>query len=386
MGSFSKEIPLNPDSSLGPVTIGSKIIVERGREPLPLEGGDVELVPGGGWDPGTLTIANELNPARTKLNIHVSLAKVISLSHYIGVILKKKPIKLKVTLFPRMLIPGMGVPVNIPAAPVTDQVDVTLPAMKQPEIELDAIFTGKATDGSYNLLVTATLDLPPYISQAEKDSVIRSITIDIKDKKNVSIEKGAENQDGKTKSLKLIALPDFKSKDGTARITVKAMVNLAGLRSNKTKQVTFEIGKKFILNVHPANLDITRKKPGSFTAQVLEEVPDGQKVLLTDARLRVECDSDVVAVAPAKGEGNVIFVVSQVKISGTKKISLLVHAIAGNDSVKPQAVPVNLETIDYGNLEVVFDPPEKNHLNPYIKTDYVVIRGKSGSARRDYAG
>ena len=63
MGSFSKQIPLNSDSSLGPVTIGSKIMVERGKDPLPLEGGNVDLVPGSGWDGSTVSISKEMNQA-----------------------------------------------------------------------------------------------------------------------------------------------------------------------------------------------------------------------------------------------------------------------------------------------------------------------------------
>jgi hypothetical protein len=374
MGYFSKEIPLNPDSSLGPVTIGSKITVERGKEPLPLEGGNVELVPGCGWDPGTVTISKEMNPEGTRLNILVSLAKEISPSHYTGVILKKKPIKLKVTLFPKMLIPGMGVPVSVSAAPVTDEVDVTIPGLKQPEIVLDAKCTGKTADGKYNLQVIATLDLPPYISKAEKESIIRNLTLEVKDKKNVTVEKGVITQDTTVKILELTALPDFKSKDGTAMITVASAASLAGIALNTTKQVSFEIGRKYILNIHPASLDITMKKPGSFTGKVLEEMPGGQKVLVTDARLSIEYDSDIVSVNPEKGEGTITCTVSQNKISAAKKISLLIHATAGNDSVKPRDVPVNLETIDYGNLEVVFLPALKNHLNPYIQSDHVVLR------------
>ena len=38
--------------------------------------------------------------------------------------------------------------------------------------------------------------------------------------------------------------------------------------------------------------------------------------------------------------------------------------------------PVLLETIDYGTLAWEFSPPEKNHLNPYIKNDQVVIKAK----------
>lgn len=374
MGYFSKEIPLNPGSSIGPVTIGSKITVERGKDPLPLEGGNVELVAGCGWDPGTVTISKQMNPEGNKLNIHVTLAPELPLSHFVEAILKKKPIKLKVTLFPKMLVPGMGIPVSVSAAPVTDNVDVTIPAVKQPEIGLDAKFTGKTADGKYNLQVIATLDLPPYISMAEKEPVIRNLTIEVKDNKNVTVKKGAVTQDATGKTLELTALPDFKSRDGIAMITVASAVNLAGLPLTNTTQVSFEIGKKYILNIHPASLGITMKKPGSFTAKVLEEMPGGQKVLVTDARLSIECGSDLVSVNPDKGEGTITCTVSQNKISPAKKISLLVHATAGIDSVKPQAVPINPETIDYGTLEVVFIPASKNHLSPYITSDHVVLR------------
>jgi hypothetical protein len=386
MGKFSKEIPLNPDSSLGPVTIGSKIVVERGKGPLPLQGGNVVLVPGSGWSPGTVTISPEMDKGGTKLNILVILAKEISLSHYTGVILKKKPIQLEVTLFPKMMVPGMGVPVTVSAAPITDEVNVTIPAIKQPEIGLDAKFNGKAADGTYNLLVTATLELPPYISQAEKDTVIRNLTIDVKDKKNVTVEKGAMTQEGAGKTLELTASPDFKSKEGTAMITVASEVNLAGLPLSKTKQVSLEIGRKYILNIHPASLDVTMKKSGSLTAKVLEEMPDGQKVLLSDAVIGLGGGSGILAIAPDKGTGEVEFTVTQQKISEEKKISLTVSASAGNDSITPQTVSVIPETAGGGSLEVAFDPESKNSLDPFIGTDRVILKARVTHAGNQVVG
>jgi len=373
VGFFSKQIPLNSDSSLGPVTIGSKIMVERGKDPLPLEGGNVELAPGSGWDGSTVTISKEMNPARNKLDILVKLAPEISLAHYLNVIVKKKPIKLKVTLFPRMLVPGMGVSVNVSAAPVTDNVDVTIPGVPQPDIDLDVKFTGKTSGGSYTVLVTALVKLPPYISKKDREGVVKTLTIDIQKPKNVTVEKGALSPDENGAACDLIATPDFTSKTGTPTVTIVAKASLPGILLKKEKQVSFEPLKTYVLNIHPANLNVTRKKPGSFIAQVLEDMPDGQRVLLTDARLSIDGGSDLVSCSPGQGTGKLECKVSQQKVTGEKQVVLTVHATADNDSVKPQNVTVNLETIDYGNLEVVFVPAAKNHLNPYIKTDQVLL-------------
>jgi hypothetical protein len=373
VGSFSKQIPLNSDSSLGPVTIGSKIMVERGKDPLPLEGGNVDLVPGSGWDGSTVAISKELNPARNKLDIIVKLAPEVSLAHYINVILKKKPIKLKVTLFPRMLAPGMGVPVNVSAAPVTDDVFVTIPAVPRPDIDLDVKFTGKTSDGSYNVLVTALLKLPPYISKKDRDEVAGKITIDLKNPINVMVEKGELTPNEAGATCELTATPEF-TKKGTPSVTVVAKVSLPDLSLKKEKLVSFEPQRDYILNIHPASLDMKKNKAASLMAQVLQVLGEDQKVLVTDARLSIDGGSDLVSCSPGQGTGKLESKVSQVKITGEKEALLTVHATAGTDSVKPQTIPVHLETVDYGSLEVVFLPATKTSLNPYIKTDYVVLR------------
>ncbi len=376
MGSFSKQIPLNNDSSLGPVTIGSKIMVEKGKDPLPLEGGNVELVPGSGWDAGSVTISKQMTPARNKLDILVKLAPEIPLTHYVSVILKKKPIKLKVTLFPRMLVPGMGLPVNISAAPVTDDVDVTIPAVPQPDIDLDVKFTGKTGSGSYHVLVTALVKLPPYISKKDRETVAKKITIDIKKPTNVLVEKGELTPDEDGATCELIATPEFTPKTGTPTVTIVAKAALPNISLKKEKQVSFEPPKNYILNIHPGSIEVKKNKAATLTAQVLEVLNEDRKVLVTDAKLSVEGGSDLLSCSPDRGTGKLECKVSQQKVTGEKQGVLTVHATAGNDSVKSQAVPVFLETIDYGSLDVVFIPPAKNHLNPYVKTDQVILRAK----------
>jgi len=69
---------LNKDLSIEPVVTGSGIIVEkRGREPLVLNGGNVGIVPGCGWDQGTSKVNGILIPDRKKLEIIVRLVKEI---------------------------------------------------------------------------------------------------------------------------------------------------------------------------------------------------------------------------------------------------------------------------------------------------------------------
>jgi hypothetical protein len=386
MGYFFKEIPLNPDSSLGPVEIGSRIIPEGGKEPLPLEGGNVELVPGCGWDMGTVTVSKEMNQAGNRLKIHVALANEVSLSHYVGSILGKKPIKLKVTLFPRMLAPGMGVPVNVSAAPVTDEVDVTMPAIVSPEIALDAVFTGKDPDGTCHMQVNATLDLPPYIQRPDKARVAKDLAIDFGEYKNVSVTRGASTPLENGKMLEVAALPDPNSKGADASVTVTSSVSLAGMPLQATKHVSFAVQRNYILNIYPPAIEVSMNRSSSVTAQVLEVMPDGRQVLLADAVIGLAGGPGTLVLAPDKGTGKVEFTVTQQKISDEKKIFLNVSASAGNDRVTPQTVTVSPETGAGGMLEVAFDPASKNSLDPFIGTDRVTLKARVTRASDPPAG
>lgn len=373
MGYFSKEIPLNPDSSLGPVTIGSKIKVEGGTKPLKLQGGNVEIVPGCGWDSNTVQITRQMNSSEDKLNIGISVSTV-SLSHFVNIILKRKPIKLKVTLFPKISIPGMGIPVGIPAVAITDDVDITIPTVKQPDIELDIKLTEKTNDGNYHVLVTATVNLPSFISPTDREKAIKTLTIDLGNQNNVSIKKGKVTTDENEVTCELIATPDFKTKTGTATVTIISRISLSDLLIKNEKQLSFDPERHYVLNINPSSLDVTMKKTGSLSAQVLQVISEEQKVPVNDATLSVACDSELVSVSFQGGVGKIDCTVSQQKATAEKQVSMTVQANVGTDSVKPQTVPINLETIDFGTLEWVFLPATKNHLNPYIKTDTVMIK------------
>lgn len=374
MARFSKEIPLNPDSSLGPVTIGSKITVERGSAPLPLERGIVELIPGGGWDAQTVRITDRMDPGGTRLNILVEVLDGISLSHYVNVILKKVPIRLKVTLFPKIGIPGMGIPVSVSAAPVTDDVEVTLPEIPQPSINLDAEFIGRMQDGTSRIRAMATLQLPPYIDRTEKDSALQMLSLVAVDGKNARVSSGELVLVPDGKSCILDVIPTDPAEPG--KVTIVSDVFLSGLRIYAERVISCEAGRTFILNIDPIVLDVTRQKPGSFSVQVLEELPDGRKVLVSDASIRVTGDTDLIAVSPMDGRGRLACTVTQHRVASKKAVDLNVTAMVDQDSVFSRKVTVHPEAREGGTLEVVFRPPQKTSVNPFIRGDRVVVAAR----------
>jgi len=374
MARFSKEIPLNPDSSLGPVTIGSKITVERGSAPLPLERGIVELIPGGGWDAETVRITDRMDPGGTRLNILVEVLDGISLSHYVNVILKKVPIRLKVTLFPKIGIPGMGIPVSVSAAPVTDDVEVTLPEIPQPSINLDAEFIGRMQDGTSRIRAMATLQLPPYINRTEKDSALQMLSLVAVDGKNARVQQGELVPVINGKSCMLDIVPTDPGKPG--KVTIISDVSLSGLRIYAERVMSCEVGRTFILNIDPIMLDVTMKKAGSFTVQVLEELPDGRTELLPGASIWIKGDTDLIAVSPMDGWGRLACTVTQNKVTSIKSVDLTVTATVEQDSVFSRTVTVHPETRTTGTLEVVFNPASKTSVNPFIDGDRVVLTAR----------
>lgn len=371
MARFSKEIPINPDSSLGPVTIGSKITVERGSAPLPLERGIVELLPGCGWDAKTVRISDRMDPGGTRLNILVEIPDGIPLSHYVNVILKKVPIKLKVTLFPKMSVPGMGIPVNISVAPVTDDVDVTLPEIPQPEITISADFIERMKDGTTMIRVMATLQLPPYIDKTEKDSALQNLSLFPKSAVNARVQQGELVPVETGKSCILEIVPTKLGEPG--KVTIVSEVSISGLRVSAERVLSCEIARTFILNIDPIELDVTMEKKGSFSVQVLEELSDGRNVLLPDASIVVTSNADLVTVSPNDGRGSLTCTVTQHKVTTIKKVELSVIATVEQNSKFSRTVTVRTEARDQGTLKVVFSPPSKIGLNPFIGGDRVVL-------------
>ena len=371
MAQFSKEIPLNPDSSLGPVTIGSKITVERGSAPLPLEKGVVELTPGGGWDATTVRITDRMDPGGTRLNIMVEIPDGIPLSHYVNVILKRVPVRLKVTLFPKIGIPGMGIPVSVSAAPITDDVVVTLPEIPQPAIELDAKFVERLQDGTSRIRATATLQLPPYIDSADRESALQMLSLVAVDGKNARVSSGELVPVPDGKSCILDVIPTDPGEPG--RVTIVSDVSLSGLRIYAESVISCEAGRTFILNIDPIVLEVTRKKPRSFSVQVLEELPDGRKVLVPDASIWIKGDTGLIAVSPLDGRGRLSCTVTQHRVASIKTVDLNVTAMVDQDSVFSRKVTVHPEAREGRTLQVVFRPPQKTSVNPFIKGDRVVV-------------
>lgn len=371
-------MPLNPDQSLGPVVIGSKIRVEKG-EPLPLQEGRVEFVPGQAWDPRHLTIGKEMTPDRKKLNIHISLTNTIPLSFYTAVILKQKPITLRVTLIPGMALPGTGIPVSIPIAPIVDEVSVTIPAIPQPEIIIDGTYMGKTGEGRDRAKVTATVLLPPYILPEEKEGLIRNISFDVTDVRygELKIEGTASNTTEKT--IELIAIPGPDSPDGLVTATIRASASLHGLLLSGEKQLSFECGKKFILNINPGTLNVTMDKKGTFTARVLEEHEGGQYYPVEEAALWVDPGSELLkflSLSPMGAGKELTCTVSQTALSKVKSVDLEVNAKAGNEEAQSGKIRVNVAQESLGDLEVEFDPESKTSVSPFIKGDFVRLKAK----------
>ncbi len=377
MAYFAKEMPLNPDQSLGPVVIGSKIRVEN-SEPLPLQEGRVEFVPGQAWDPRYLSITKEMTPDRKKLNINVGLAGTVPIPVFTSLILKQQPITLRVTLIPAMALPGMGIPVAVPLVPVVDEVSVTIPPIPQPELILDGTFLGKAGGGKDRAEVTATVVLPPYISPSEKEEFIRTISFEVTDVRNGAITLGGNSSDATKKTVELIAIPEPASPGGRVTGTVRASVSYNGLVLAGEKRLSFESGKTFILNISPGTLDVTMDKKGSFTARVLEE-REGQYYPATDASLSVEIGPEVakiLKVSPSWGQNELAGTVIQSGFSTVKSSDLVVTAKIDDGEIQSGTIQVNLARESVGELVIAFDPESKTSVSPFIRGDSVTLKAK----------
>jgi hypothetical protein len=377
MAYFAKEMPLNPDQSLGPVIIGSKIRVEN-SEPLPLQEGRVEFVPGQAWDPRHLSITKEMTPDRKKLNLHVGLAGTVPISVYTSLILRQQPITLRVTLIPAMAMPGMGIPVAVPLVPVVDEVSVTIPQIPQPEMILDGTYVGKTGDGKDRAEVTATVMLPPYISPYEHEELIRNISFEVTDVRNGRITLGGNSSDTMKKILELIAVPDPASPGGRITATIRSSISYNGLVLAGEKRLSFECGKTFILNISPGILDVTMDKKGSFTARVLEE-REGQYYPATDASISVETGPEVakiLKVSPPWGQNELAGTVIQSRFSTVKSSDLVVTARMDDGGIQSGTIKVNLARESIGELVVVFDPESKTSVSPFIRGDSVTLKAK----------
>jgi hypothetical protein len=373
---FAKEMPLNPDRSLGPVTIGSKIRVEQG-ELIPLQDGRVEFVPGQHWDPGHLEITSEMAPDRKKLNIRVGLADTVPLSFFSGVILKQQPIALRVTLIPQMAVPGMGIPVAVPMAPLIDEVSITLPPITPPEMTLEGTYLGKAGDGNERAALSATVTLPPYISAAEKADLLRNISFAVTGVANGTITTGAASYDGSGQTMELVATLDPASSSRTVTATVRASVSFNGLSCGSEKRLSFEFGKKYILNISPGTLDVTMEKRGSFTAQVLEDRGENQYFPVEDVSISAEPApelSEVLRIFIPMGRGQLTGTVIQTGLSRKRSGEIVVTASTADGETRSGTVTVTVAQESVGNLVVEFEPGSKTSVSPFISGDSVTLK------------
>lgn len=359
MAYFSKELPCQQNGTLGPLTFRSWYEKKKGSQPVRLEDGAAELIPGSGWDKEQVGIKYELGPDKTRLYVTVSLAN-ISLSHYLNVIWKQRPIKLKVILFPVM--PAVGNrPVFGPAEPVVNEVDVTIPET-QPDIDLDVQWTKLTEKSGYRIKVVASANLPPYISKADKAGVIRNLEIKWEyNKKNVTIiEEGVSYSDsGVTHTF--IATPDKKAKPATA--TVVSSLALGDLLLRKEKPIQFEPTTQYLLNLStntvtlelpqvcydrgamyldPKN-DVLGRTTGSFEAWIYD-VSSGKKVLVHEGKISVKVSDEVdkiLMVDPKQNfwdEAHLECTLTSRGITDTHSVSLPVSAKVGDHAIPEKPI------------------------------------------------
>lgn len=259
VGRFSKEIPRNPDDSLGPVTIRAWYEKEKGLKPVPLEGGSVALIPGCGWSSDQLRIRHELGPEKNRLYITVDLIPGISLSHYFDSILRKKPIRLKVILFPAMPVTKNG-PLFGPALPVEKEVEITIPEMPEPDIHLDVRGSWFAPEKTHQIRVTAVTNLPLFISEKERAEVLKKIVITTKDPVNVTIKKKDVLASSSEVIHILYASPNKVNKP--ASVTIKAALSLQGRTVTKKKRVQFEENLQYVLSLSTDTVHLEKEYIG----------------------------------------------------------------------------------------------------------------------------
>ncbi len=371
---FSKPIPYNAsDKTLGPVSMKLWFFLKNSDKRIRLTNASASLVPGSGWE-GIVDLTTSFIQDHTTFQIDAALVRTLSLNEYEALVLKKKPIRIKSTLAPEAALPGMGIPVPVGGAPVMDQIDITIPGLPPPALDVKVEPGGTDGSGLLSAIIMATLQFPLKFTDAEIAGAVKGISINVTSGKQSATE-GAESFEGTWKKRVITSTvgPTNKSQ-GPIEVTVSTTV--CGVRLQKIVPIEFKPPLRYVLNINPGSVTVKREKAASFIAQVFEEFDTGKRVLANNATIKVDGDTEYLSLSPTQGSGRLECTISQQKVNTKKETTCTVHASVKTDSMQPQSVPIHLETIDYGSLDVVFVPATKNHLNPFIKTDHVELRAK----------
>jgi hypothetical protein len=361
---FSKPFPYNDLTlDLDPVVINSLARYGGSGDAVALAYGKAEIEAGSPWQ-GILKLTQSLVNNSKQLQVTVSFARKITPDEFVTLILQKKPVPITVTLFPAAPVPAMGVPVPVAGDKVENSVLITVPPAKPAALILQTEYEGMGPGGELRGSVQAKLKFAPYLDLPDdrKKSYCDGIAIDATGSPDVTPE-GPGTTEGEWRERVFIARP----KGGAlkeVRATAHAAVTVMGVPLEISRPLTFSPQATYLLVYKPGSLEITRKQPGSISAEVFLEVPDGDPLPVPGAKISVivpPSSEQFLTVSPKSATGTLRSTVRQSEIAKKETVVLTLTASVGDEEIpdRPE-ITVHPETEEgvYG-LEIGDPVPKK---------------------------
>jgi hypothetical protein len=362
---YEKSFPLN-DNTLGPVSLDCQYSVIQdnlygsigGETVLPLQNGAAEVLPECGWK-DIITLEKNLTDAKKTYKIGLSFKRDFKLAEYTSLVLKKKPVKLKVTLVPES-VPETNSPGYEPSV---DEALITIPDVKQPEIIVEMEEAKRTAGENVSFAVRATVqNIPPNVDEGDRKVLIEAISVELTDQTNIFCKARRPSLENSWMRMEIEAPSDSQKQMKTASVTVDVAVKLSGIDLKKSCIFSIPVEKTYVLNLDTNALEVNPEKSGTFAAWVIDKISEDATTPIPDASISVVVPSDAadfLSISPQSATGTLKCTVIQKKTAPIKEVTLIVDASVGKDTIPPgqgNTVSVGLVTIPVDSkYALIFD-------------------------------
>jgi hypothetical protein len=364
---FARAFEYDRDAqALVPLVFHSRI--ERGAgDPVPLVRADAGQEPGCAWPPGLAGVTARLVDGNRAAEIRVALKRPMLVSEFLDLVVAKRSLLVRVTLHPSTAAaPGTA---DGPFSVQSDIVEISLPDIPPGKVHVEPAYIGEDGAGNARAKVRATVEptrlLDPGVTGTDAwQAVTASIAIEPLERNAPVVPDGPAIPDGPLWVSRVFSAPLSPKIMKNATVGIRVTARAFGKDLVATTTLTFDMQRKYVLQLSTRSLDLSARDSGSFTAAVYDET-DGALVPVPDATVGVSVPGEAQAflsAAPQSGLGSLVCHVTKTGRTAVSTVVLQVAAAVGTESV-PGSPGVTVHLGGPSALEAACDPAT---LDPFL--------------------
>ncbi len=326
-----------------PLTVRSRLLL--GGQPVRLKReAQVEVAAGSPYA-GKANIRNaELFEGGMAHRFVVELAERFTLQEWRGLVLAKRPLSLRVTLYPdiAMAVPTAGIPIPTASPAISEAVEIDMPDAAIGRIE--AMLDPDLPTSEQGVYLRARVCLPQVIANRAPLEQQHTLACRFTSQSEFLAVAGTAPAGDWIRAHLTLAPGQIPTAGKPVTAPVLVTADIENIRLERQILVTVHRARSLELVLSSDRVRTTLREPASLTVRAMEVWEDDSRTPAEDAEISITLvrgPAEVLSVALQSGRGELTATITQTALSGASSGELGIEARVDEGSVKAR-VPLQL--------------------------------------------